>query len=265
MARLPGRDRNRREPPLLLAIESADVPVGCTQAPAFAEMTSLGDVPTKRPQLYLSGDPAADQLLSEDPLALLVGMVLDQQIPLEWAFQGPFNLAQRLDARLDATAIAQMPEDELAAAFATRPALHRYPASMAKRVQALARHVVTSYGGEAARIWTPAGSGPELLGRVRALPGFGEQKAKIFVALLGKQLGVKAKGWVEVSSPFGEAGTHLSIADIDGPDALALVREHKREMKQAAKSTAAAHSVKSTTPRAKSTTPRQRGPARNQG
>jgi uncharacterized HhH-GPD family protein len=205
-------------------------------------------MPTKRPQLYLSGDPAADRLLSEEPLALLIGMVLDQQIPLEWAFQGPFNLAQRLGERLDAAAIAEMPEDELAAAFATRPALHRYPASMAKRVQALARHVVAQYNGDAARIWTTSATGDELLERVRALPGFGEQKAKIFVALLGKQLRVKAKGWVQAASPFGEAATHLSIADIDGPEALALVRAHKREMKQAAKSAAATDDGASTTP-----------------
>jgi uncharacterized HhH-GPD family protein len=197
-------------------------------------------VPTKPPQLYLSGDPEADQLLAQDPFALLVGMVLDQQIPLEWAFFGPFNLMQRLDDRLDAQGLAEMPEEALIAAFATRPALHRYPASMAKRVQALARHLVEEYAGDAAKVWTTAGSGRELLDRVRALPGFGQQKAKIFVALLGKQFGVDVDGWVEVTSPFGHHGTHLSIADIEGPDSLALVREHKREMKAAAKKAAGA-------------------------
>jgi uncharacterized HhH-GPD family protein len=202
--------------------------------------SSLDAMATKKPKLYLSGDPEADQLLAQDPFALLVGMVLDQQIPLEWAFYGPFNLMQRLDDRLDAQGLAEMPEEALIAAFAARPALHRYPASMAKRVQALARHLVEEYGGDAAKVWTTAGSGKELLDRVRALPGFGQQKAKIFVALLGKQFGVDVDGWIDVTSPFGHHGTHLSIADIEGPDTLALVREHKREMKAAAKKAAGA-------------------------
>ncbi|MGC9962469.1 MAG: HhH-GPD-type base excision DNA repair protein [Acidimicrobiales bacterium] len=197
-------------------------------------------MPTKRPQLYLSGDPEADRLLSEDPLALLIGLVLDQQIPLEWAFYGPFNLVQRLDDRLDAAGLAEMPEEALIAVFAARPALHRYPAAMAKRVQALARHLVEEYGGDAAKVWTTAPDGHELLRRVRALPGFGQQKAKIFIALLGKQFGLNADGWVDVASPFGHHGTHLSIADIDGPESLGLVRQHKKEMKAAAKKAAPA-------------------------
>jgi uncharacterized HhH-GPD family protein len=192
-------------------------------------------MPTKRPQLYLSGDTEADRLLSEDPLALLIGLVLDQQIPLEWAFYGPFNLQQRLGGPLDAGKIAAMSEDELITAFVARPALHRFPAAMARRVQALCQHIVSSYGGDAAKVWKTAKTGNELLDHVRSLPGFGEQKAKIFVALLGKQLGVKATGWVEVAKPFGESGTHLSIADIDSPESLTLVRQHKREMKLAAK------------------------------
>lgn len=195
-------------------------------------------MPTKRPQLYLSGDPEADRLLSQDPLALLVGMVLDQQIPLEWAFYGPFNLQQRLGTPLDAQRIADMSEDELITAFVERPALHRFPAAMARRVQAMCQLLVSAYGGDAAKLWTTATTGSELLDRVRALPGFGQQKAKIFVALLGKQLGVKAAGWAEVARPFGEAGTHLSIADIDSPESLILVRQHKREMKLAAKAAA---------------------------
>jgi uncharacterized HhH-GPD family protein len=195
---------------------------------------------TTKPKLHLSGDPEADKLLSDDPLALLIGMVLDQQIPLEWAFYGPFNLVQRLDDRLDAAGLAEMPEEALIAVFAARPALHRYPAAMAKRVQALARHLVEEYGGDAAKVWTTAPDGHELLRRVRALPGFGQQKAKIFIALLGKQLGLNAAGWVDVASPFGHHGTHLSIADIDGPESLALVRQHKKEMKAAAKRAAPA-------------------------
>lgn len=196
-------------------------------------------MPTKRPQLYLSGDPEADRLLSEDPLALLIGLVLDQQIPLEWAFQGPHSLMQRLDERLDAAGIAEMPEEAVIAAFAARPALHRYPAAMAKRVQALARHLVEEYGGDAAQVWTTARDGKELLARLKALPGFGQQKAKIFVALLGKQFGLGLEGWREVASPFGEHGSHLSVADIDSPESLAVVRDHKRQMKAAAKQLAA--------------------------
>jgi uncharacterized HhH-GPD family protein len=189
--------------------------------------------------LYLSGDPDADRLISEDPLALLIAMVLDQQIPLEWAFYGPFNLQERLGP-YDAARIANMPEDELVAAFAARPALHRFPASMARRTQAMCQHIVSSYGGDASALWRTAKSGAELLDRVQALPGFGKQKAKIFVALLGKQFAVKPPGWEEVARPFSESGTHLSIADIDSPEALTLVRQHKREMKVAAKAAASA-------------------------
>lgn len=191
-------------------------------------------------KLHLSGDAAADKLLSTDPFALLIGMVLDQQIPLEWAFKGPYNLTRRLDVHLDASHIAGMPAEALIAAFAARPALHRYPAAMAKRVQALAHQLVGDYGGDPARIWSTAASGAELLSRVRALPGFGEQKARIFVAFLGKQLAVRPEGWMKASSPFGERGTHLSIADVDSPEALVLVRAHKAELKEAAKKPAAA-------------------------
>jgi len=194
-------------------------------------------MPTKQPQLYLSGDPEADRLLSKDSLALLIGMVLDQQIPLEWAFYGPFNLQQRIGS-YDATTIADMAESELVAAFLARPALHRFPAAMARRTQAMCQQLVSDYGGDAARLWKTATSGTELLDRVQALPGFGKQKAKIFVALLGKQFGVKPPGWEEAASPFGEAGSHLSIADIDSPEALTLVRQHKREMKLAARAAA---------------------------
>jgi len=207
---------------------------------AVRRSTSLAVVPNKRPQLYLSGDPEADRLLSKDPLALMIGMVLDQQIPLEWAFYGPLNLLQRLGGSFDAAKIASMTEDELVVAFAARPALHRFPASMAKRVQAMCQQIVSDYAGDVTQLWKTATTGDELLHRLRALPGFGQQKAKIFLALLGKQLGVRPPGWAEVAAPFGETGTHLSIADIDGPDALTLVRQHKREMKAAAKATAPA-------------------------
>ncbi|HTT92486.1 MAG TPA: HhH-GPD-type base excision DNA repair protein [Acidimicrobiales bacterium] len=185
--------------------------------------------------LQLSGDPQADQLLSDDPLALLIGMVLDQQIPLERAFSSPRDLQERLGGQLDAGTIASMDHGKLAAIFAERPALHRFPASNAERVQQLCRIIVKDYGGDPARIWEGATTGAELLRRVKALPGFGDQKAKIFVALLGKQLGVRPSGWQDVSRPFGDPGTHLSVADITDADSLARVRAHKSQLKAAAK------------------------------
>ena len=196
--------------------------------------------PTK-PSLHLAQDPAADKLLSKDPLALLIGMVLDQQIPLEWAFKGPHTLLQRLTAKkLDAAALAAMDPDELAAVFSTPPALHRFPAANAKRVQELCRIVVEQYKGKAERIWTTAATGDELLKRVKALPGFGEQKARIFVALLGKQLGVQPPGWQEAAGDFGRPGTYLSVADITDAETLGRVRQYKQEKKAAAKASAPA-------------------------
>jgi len=188
--------------------------------------------------LRLSQDPDADALLTRDPLALLVGMVLDQQIPLEKAFSSPYVLTERLGRDLDAREIAEYDPDALAALFATPPALHRFPGSMAGRVQELCRALVADYGGEAAAVWTGAKTGDELLKRVKALPGFGEQKARIFVALLGKQLGVRPRGWREASAPYGEDRSRMSVADITGPDSLAQVREYKKQMKAAAKAKA---------------------------
>ncbi|HET6818728.1 MAG TPA: HhH-GPD-type base excision DNA repair protein, partial [Mycobacteriales bacterium] len=159
-------------------------------------------------QLCLAQDPEADQLLSESPLALLIGMVLDQQIPLEWAFKGPLHMRQRLGRDLDAGDIAGCDPDELAKVFAAPPAIHRFPGSMAGRVQQLCRVVADEYDGDAAAVWRDAKDGADLLKRVEALPGFGKQKAKIFVALLGKQLGVKAKGWREAAGEFGEAKSY---------------------------------------------------------
>ncbi len=184
--------------------------------------------------LYLSGDEAADELLSTDPLALLVGMVLDQQIPLERAFRAPRDLEQRMGGTLDAGAIAAMDPDELAAIFGAKPALHRFPSSMARRVQQVCQIVTTDYGGNAAAVWTSAADGKELLANVKALPGFGIQKARIFIALLGKQVGITTPGWQQVSAPFGEPGTYMSVADIDSADALARVRQYKQGMKASA-------------------------------
>ncbi len=187
--------------------------------------------------LHLSGDAEADAVVSRDPLALLIGMVLDQQIPIEKAFSSPAVLARRLggDGPLDAASIATMEPEELAAVFRERPALHRFPGSMAGRVQAVCRAVAEEYANRADAVWEGVRSGEELVGRLRALPGFGEQKAKIFAALLGKQLGVRPEGWREATSPYGDPGTHLSVADIDGPESLATVRATKKAAKARAR------------------------------
>lgn len=190
-------------------------------------------------KLHLSQVPEADALLSSDPLALMVGFVLDQQIPLEWAFRGPFELAQRLGTDLDAAALATMDPDKLTAVFAERPALHRYPASMAKRVQSLSAVIVEQFGGRADAVWRTAKSGADLLSNVRQLPGFGDQKARIFVALLGKQLGVRPPGWEEASAPYGAPGIFRSTADIVSPESLEQVRAAKKAMKAEAKAAAA--------------------------
>jgi uncharacterized HhH-GPD family protein len=188
--------------------------------------------------LEISGDAAADKFVSEDPLGLLIAMVLDQQIPLERAFKSPADLKERLGGTLDVGAVASMDPDELAAVFSITPALHRFPGSMARRVQELCRVVVDSYGGDAAAVWTSAENGDQLLANVKALPGFGEQKARIFVALLGKQFAVRPPGWQEASSPFGEPGTFRSVADIDSREALGKVRQYKQQLKAEAKAMA---------------------------
>jgi|SRR5579875_2556295 len=190
------------------------------------------------PALALSGDREADILLSNDPLALLIGMVLDQQIPLERAFSAPRDLRDRLGGHLDVHEIAGMDPDRLAALFSIRPALHRFPAANAKRVQQLCRIVVDRYDGDAGNVWQTASTGEELLARVRELPGFGEQKAKIFVALLGKQLGVRPKGWEQAAGRFGQRGTYLSVADIVDRDSLGKVRAYKQQMKREMKAAA---------------------------
>lgn len=189
----------------------------------------------RRRALRFTDDPAADELVSANPLALLIGMVLDQQVSVEKAFHGPLELAERLGAPLSAGRIADMDPSELASIFARPPAIHRYPTSMAARVQALCRTVVDDYGGDPTALWREAREGEELLVRVKALPGFGDQKARIFVALLGKQLGVTPTGWREVSTPFGESGSRRSVADITDAQTLREVRAWKAEHKAAAK------------------------------
>jgi uncharacterized HhH-GPD family protein len=192
-------------------------------------------------KLPLSGFEDADRLLEDDPLALLIGMVLDQQIPLEKAFRSPYDLKERMGGgALDVDAIAKSDPDEMAKLFATPPALHRFPASMAKRVQEMCQHLIETHDGKAEEVWESAKDGKELLANVKALPGFGEQKAKIFVALLGKRLGVQPGGWAEAAGDYGAAGSFRSVADIDSPESLKKVRAYKQDMKAKAKAKAAA-------------------------
>ncbi|WP_190015926.1 HhH-GPD-type base excision DNA repair protein [Streptomyces lucensis] len=191
--------------------------------------------------VHLAQDPEADALLGRSPLAALVGMLLDQQVPMEWAFKGPRTIADRLGAEdLDAHEIATMDPEAFAALLSRKPAVHRYPGSMAKRIQQLCRYLVDRYDGDPEAVWRGAGGGAELLRRLEDLPGFGRQKAQIFLALLGKQLGVAPQGWREAAGAYGEAGSFRSVADITGPESLAKVRAHKQEVKAAAKAAKAA-------------------------
>jgi uncharacterized HhH-GPD family protein len=185
--------------------------------------------------MFLAYTEQANQLLTDEPLALLIGMLLDQQIPMEKAFTSPDVLRERMGGTLDARAIADADPDELEAIFRQPPALHRFPAAMAKRVQALAGILVERFDGDASAVWAGARTGDELVQRVASLPGFGEQKAKIFAALLGKQYGVQPRGWRAATGEFGEKGVHRSVADVVDADSLDKVRSFKKEMKAAAK------------------------------
>jgi uncharacterized HhH-GPD family protein len=188
--------------------------------------------------LHLTGDIEADHLLSDNPFALLVGMLLDQQIAMEVAFAGPRKIADRIDG-FDARSIAEADPDAFVAVCAQTPAVHRFPGSMAKRIQDLARAIVDRYDGDTAGLWTDGEpDGSEVLRRLKALPGFGEQKAKIFLALLGKQYGVTPRGWRAAAGDYGRAGSHMSIADVVDKGSLEQVRAYKKKMK-AAKAAAA--------------------------
>lgn len=186
--------------------------------------------------LHLAQDPGADELLGRSPLAALTGMLLDQQVPMEWAFKGPRTIADRLGADdLDAHDIAAMDPEAFSSLLSEKPAVHRYPGSMAKRIQQLCQYLVEHYDGNAELVWKGVDDGRELLKRLQDLPGFGRQKAQIFLALLGKQLGVRPEGWREAAGSYGDAGSFRSVADITGPESLVKVRAHKQEMKAAAK------------------------------
>jgi uncharacterized HhH-GPD family protein len=187
------------------------------------------------PKLQLVQEPAADALLDDNPFALLVGMLLDQQVPMETAFAGPKKIADRMGS-FEAGEIADYDPDKFAALCSERPAIHRFPGSMAKRIQALAQIIVDRYGGDPAALWSAGDpDGRELLGRIKGLPGFGDVKAQIFLALLGKQYGVTPKGWRAAAGEFGQAGTYISVADIVDAQSLGKVRSHKKQMKAAAK------------------------------
>lgn len=185
--------------------------------------------------LSLPIEPEATKLLHDSPLALILGMLLDQQITMEQAFSSPYELQQRLGHELDARELADFDPDAFTEIFSRRPALHRFPKANAKRVQDVCRLLVERYDGDASRLWTGAKTGQELFKRVSELPGFGKQKSQIFVALLGKRLGVTPKGWREAAGRFGEEGVHYSVADIEDEDSLLRVRTHKQEMKAAAR------------------------------
>jgi uncharacterized HhH-GPD family protein len=184
----------------------------------------------KKPALPVTGDPEADELLVTDPLARLIGMLLDQQVPMEWAFSSPLKLKERLGGVLDAGAIAALPLEQLEALFKGPPALHRYPASMAKRTQQLCQHLVDEYGGRAEAVWDGVTSGPELFKRLKGLPGYGGEKAKIFLALLAKRFGIRPEGWEAPSEPFSD-DTPRSVADVDSAETLQRVREFKKMKK----------------------------------
>jgi uncharacterized HhH-GPD family protein len=187
---------------------------------------------------YLTGMAAADALLLTDPNARLIGMVLDQQVPMEKAFAGPAVIAERMGGRFDVTAIADADPEQFAALCTRPPAIHRFPGSMAKRVQATCRVLVDHYDANAANLWAGVDSGAELRERIAALPGFGAQKAAIFTALLGKRYGVQPAGWREAAGTYGEQGSFRSVADVVDPDSLQKVRATKKAAKAAARASA---------------------------
>jgi uncharacterized HhH-GPD family protein len=184
----------------------------------------------------LAQEPEADALLGRSPLAAMIGMLLDQQVPMEWAFTGPYTIARRMGGDdLDAHEIAATDPEEFAELLSRKPAVHRYPGAMAKRVRQLCAYLVEHYDGDASAVWRDVPTGAEALARLEDLPGFGRQKAQIFLALLGKRFEVRPPGWREAAGPYGEEGSYRSAADITGPESLQRVRAFKQEAKRAAK------------------------------
>jgi uncharacterized HhH-GPD family protein len=193
---------------------------------------------------YLTGDATADDLLAKDPNAVLIGMVLDQQVTMEKAFTGPAVIAERMGGTLDVAAIAGADPEKFAAMCATPPAVHRFPGSMAGRIQGVCQVLVRDWDGDVSNLYASAKTGAELKTQIAKLPGFGAQKAAIFVALLGKQFGVTPRGWRDAAGEFGRAGSYVSVADIKDPASLAKVREAKRLAKAEAKTAQASKAPK---------------------
>ena len=189
----------------------------------------------RSPLIPITGDAEADLLLQDDPAALLIGMLLDQQVPMEWAFKGPMTLRERLGGRLDPAEIAAMDSEDFVAVCAEKPAIHRFPASMGRRIHELCDVLVEDYGGDAGAIWSDEPDAIELHRRLRALPGYGEEKTKIFMAILAKRLGVAPAGWEEVAAPFSDDQPR-SVADVSSEETLLAVRAWKKQMKAAKKS-----------------------------
>ena len=182
---------------------------------------------------HIAGDPAADAVLDQYPFGLLAAMMLDQQFPMERAFAGPAKVLERFGS-LDPAQIASADPEEFAALCAVPPAVHRFPGSMAARMQALAVHIIDAYDGQADRFWNEASTGRELFQRLQALPGFGKQKSQVFLALLGKQLDVTPQGWAEMAGDYAEPGSYRSVADVVDALSLEKVRAFKKQMKAAA-------------------------------
>ncbi len=184
--------------------------------------------------LAVTGDSTADDLVRTNAFALLLAMQLDQQISIEMAFRGPARLAERI-SQVSAVCVASLPEDDLVAAFREKPALHRFPAAMARRAQALAQHVVDTHGGDAAAVWTQPDTAEDLATSIRSLPGFGDEKTMIFVALLAKRMGVAPRGWQTHAGPFADDQPR-SVADVDGPESMDRVKAWKKQQRALGKS-----------------------------
>ncbi|SEQ47393.1 HhH-GPD-type base excision DNA repair protein [Microlunatus flavus] len=196
---------------------------------------SEGDGRRAPQELWITGDPEADHLLSTSGNALLVGMTLDQQVPMEKAFSGPYVIATRMGGTFDVPAIAALDVDDFVAVCAEKPAVHRFPGSMGKRVHEVARRLVEEFDGDAVNLWSSAPDGAALKRAVAGLPGFADQKASIMVALLGKRWGVRPDGWREAAGPYGNEGEFRSVADVVDAESLQKVRAFKKQAKAAAK------------------------------